>query len=110
MFRRELLNRLVKQGYLRKGMLTSADKVLETLTIDGESRRIICTGTIPYGLTECAVTGFSGLADYDKAWPVYYRMEDGNLAWFIWAHRGNKELFAPVKVKMERDGKIMLEV
>ncbi len=109
MSRRELLNKLVNQGYVKKGMLTSADKEPETVIIDGAPMRILCTETIPYGLRECAVTSFSGLTDEDKAGPVYYRMDNGFLSWFIWAYQGRKVLFLPVKVKMERSGKIMLE-
>ncbi len=108
MSRRELLNKLVKQGYLKKGVLTKGDKASEGVVIDGNLQKVICTGIIPYGLADCAIQSFAGLTDEDKAGPVYYRMDYGTLAWFIWAYQGRKALFAPVKVKMERDGTVVI--
>ena len=115
MARRTALNKLVKQGYIKLGKMSSADRELRMVVIDGEALRLSESPGIPGGvgsaLFESAVFKFEGLAPDDKPGEVYYRRSflAGTLDFLIWAGRGRRELQAFVKVNTTLDGRIMLE-
>lgn len=109
--RRTLLNKLVKQQHLHRGELTAADLETEKVTIDKVVRPIAGSSSVlplPYDLGYCAITSFSMLTPGDNPGPVYYRMEGTQLAWFIWARPGSPELKVKVKVKLDRNGIVIL--
>ncbi len=109
MSRRTLLNKLVKQGYLKREEFMVAFLVDKMVTIGNTNHAIWGpSGNIPYGLTECAVKGFEELKMTDKPGSVYCRMEEDRLRWFVWAYKGNKDLFVPVKVKLDRQGAVIV--
>jgi hypothetical protein len=115
MAKRTALNKLVKQGYVKMGKMSSADRELKMVVIDGEALRFSESPGIPGGVGTSifgsAVLKFEGLAPEDKPDEVYYRRSQfaGMLDFLIWAGRGRKELQAKVKVNTTSDGRIMLE-
>jgi hypothetical protein len=115
MAKRTALNKLVKQGYIKLGKMSSADRELQMVVIDGEALPFCSGGTtkIPVGvgadIFANAILAFEGLLPEDKPDEVYYRPHEGYLDFLIWAGRGRKELQAFVKVNTTSDGKIILE-
>lgn len=109
MTKRTLLNLLVKQGYLKLGELTLAEKSTRKVIIDGVYYAIVRGGTIPYHLGECAVVDFDEITADDKAGPVYYHPNLTQISWFIWATKGREQLTEKVRVKLLRNGQVVLE-